>query len=175
MKPLYIFDLDGTLALIEHRRHFVERPSRKCSDCGGANRKNCVQCSDLDAGWSPNWPAFYLACVRDNPNTPVIDTMSMLRGNATVWIFSGRSDEVRAETLRWLADHCAWIESNGKVLRMRKAGNYTPDDVLKKQWLDEMSADDRARLVAVFEDRDRMVKMWRANGIPCFQVDEGNF
>ena len=49
MKPLYIFDLDGTLALIEHRRHFVERPSLKCYDCGGANRKNCVQCADLDA------------------------------------------------------------------------------------------------------------------------------
>ena len=25
MKPLYIFDLDGTLALIDHRRHFVNR------------------------------------------------------------------------------------------------------------------------------------------------------
>ena len=24
-RPLYIFDLDGTLALIKHRRHFVER------------------------------------------------------------------------------------------------------------------------------------------------------
>jgi hypothetical protein len=29
VKPLYIFDLDGTLALIQHRRHFVERERGK--------------------------------------------------------------------------------------------------------------------------------------------------
>jgi len=27
----------------------------------------------------------------------------------------------------------------------------------------------------VFDDRDRVVKMWRENGIRCFQVAEGNF
>lgn len=26
MKPLYIFDLDGTLALIDHRLHFIVPP-----------------------------------------------------------------------------------------------------------------------------------------------------
>ena len=59
MRPLYIFDLDGTLALIEHRLHFIQRPSLKCYDCGGANRKNCVQCSDLDAGWKADWRGFF--------------------------------------------------------------------------------------------------------------------
>jgi len=27
----------------------------------------------------------------------------------------------------------------------------------------------------VFDDRDQVVEMWRANGIPCFQVAPGNF
>jgi len=27
MRPLYIFDLDGTLALIEHRRHLLDVPA----------------------------------------------------------------------------------------------------------------------------------------------------
>lgn len=61
------------------------------------------------------------------------------------------------------------------VLTMRAEGDYTPDDELKRQWLNAMSMDDRSRLVAVFEDRDRMVHMWRAAGVPCFQVAEGNF
>lgn len=29
MKPLYIFDLDGTLALNEHRRHMLESDDRE--------------------------------------------------------------------------------------------------------------------------------------------------
>lgn len=53
--------------------------------------------------------------------------------------------------------------------------DHTPDDKLKKRWLDEMHWDDRSRIVAVFEDRARVVAMWRAAGIPCFQVADGDF
>jgi hypothetical protein len=154
MKPLYIFDLDGTLALIEHRRKYVER-----------------QRGEQD------WKAFYAACVDDHPNDPVIDTMERLReAGAEIWIFSGRSDEVRAQTVTWLADNTTFMswELLG-MLFMRQAGDYTPDYVLKKRWFDNMPAHDKARLVAVFEDRDRMVKMWRTAGVPCFQVAEGEF
>jgi hypothetical protein len=61
------------------------------------------------------------------------------------------------------------------ILRMRNAGDNTPDDVLKEQWLHAMPIKDRARLVAVFDDRQRVVDMWRANGVPCFQVAKGDF
>jgi hypothetical protein len=156
MTPLYIFDLDGTLALIEHRRHFVDRERGK-----------------------QDWRGFYKACVEDQPNEPVIQTMVRLaRAGADIWIFSGRGDEVRAETVDWLAQHThfsPWDFDDSVPLLMRAEGDYTPDDVLKKQWLDAMLVDDRRRLVAVFEDRDRMVKMWRANGVPCFQVAPGEF
>ena len=40
---------------------------------------------------------------------------------------------------------------------------------------DDLITTDKERLVAVFEDRDRMVKMWRAAGVPCFQVADGEF
>lgn len=155
MKPLYIFDLDGTLALIQHRRHFVERPKKE-----------------------QDWKAFYAACVDDEPNDPVIETMERLRrSGAEVWIFSGRSDEVKAQTVKWLANQTSltsW-DLEDPLLMMRQAGDYTPDDVLKKSWYDNMLICDKARLVAVFEDRDRMVNMWRATGVPCFQVAEGEF
>lgn len=153
-KPLYIFDLDGTLALIEHRRHMLEWETRD------------------------KWRHFYAACDKDAPNASVIVTMEHLReSGAEVWIFSGRSDEVRDKTVVWLSQNTSFYEHelNGPVLTMRAAGDYTADDVLKKQWLDSMLDDDRRRLVAAFDDRDRVVQMWRANGVPCFQVADGEF
>jgi hypothetical protein len=155
MKPLYIFDLDGTLALIEHRRHMID------SDLG-----------------NHDWTGFYAACVDDAPNAPVIRVMEMLlQTNAEVWIFSGRSDEVRTQTIAWLAAHTRFTadELAGPMLTMRAARDYTPDDTLKKSWLDAMLPQDRARLQCTFDDRDRVVKMWRAAGVSCFQVAAGDF
>lgn len=152
MRPLYIFDLDGTLALVDHRRHFVEN---------GAGR----------------WREFYAACVNDKPNVPVIRVLnSLVYAAADIRIFSGRSDEVQAQTVSWLLTHAALARREiVSGLRMRKEGDYTPDEVLKKQWLDELSRTDRRRLTAVFDDRDKVVAMWRENGVPCFQVAPGDF
>lgn len=154
MKPLYIFDLDGTLALTDHRQPILD------------DREN------------PNrWRDFFAACVRDQPNLPVISTMRRLRFEAEVWIWSGRSDEVRDKTVEWLSQFTSfspWELCDG-VLRMRPAGDYTADEVLKQQWLNELSAHDRSRLVAVFDDRDKVVAMWRGLGVPCFQVAPGGF
>ena len=155
MKPLYIFDLDGTLALIEHRRKYVERPRGE-----------------------QDWKEFYAACVHDVPNEPVIRIMESLRRFADVWIFSGRSDEVAAQTIDWLVKHTSfmrWELTLGQELTMRQEGDYTPDDVLKKRWLDSMLEEDRRRLVAVFDDRDRVVQMWRKAGFTCLQVAAGEF
>ena len=159
--PLYIFDLDGTLALIDHRRHFVE-------------------------GEKKDWPAFYRACVDDEPNEPVIRTLNALRkAGAEVWIWSSRSDEVKTETVAWLHRHgCfgsprdvlwAWPFGAPERFRMRPANDYTPDDELKRRWLSEIEPPEYARLTAVFDDRDKVVAMWRAAGVPCFQVAPGAF
>jgi FMN phosphatase YigB (HAD superfamily) len=129
MTPLVIFDLDGTLADITHRRHYVE-------------------------GEKKDWKSFFLACVNDKPLAHTCTIARMLASwQYEVWIFSGRSDIVKDETV-------AWLEKNSiqyKKLLMRKNGDYTPDDILKKKWLDEMDFDDRTRLQFVFEDRDRLV------------------
>lgn len=174
-RNVVVFDLDGTLALIVHRRHFVERPSMKCYDCGGANRKSCVQCDDLDAGWKPRWPAFFAACVDDEPNLPVIATLQAHRNAGhEVMIVSGRSDEVRAETEAWLFKHVFPGEACTFAPLMRKAGDFTPDDELKLQWL-QSGAIPRDEVLCAYEDRDRVVAMWRAQGIACFQVAPGAF
>lgn len=152
-KPLYIFDLDGTIALIEHRRHI------------------------LDWEMKDKWRHFYAACDKDRPNEAVIRVLESLRLFADVWIFSGRSGEVRDKTVAWLAKHTSFMthELEGPMLTMREEGDYTADDVLKRQWLDGMLPCDRSRLVATFDDRNRVVQMWRDAGITCFQVAPGEF
>lgn len=161
MRPLYIFDLDGTLALIDHRRHLVEaKPA--------------------------DWRAFYAACVDDQPNLPVIRTLQALRqSGAECWIWSGRSEEVRTQTIEWLCrNDCIgrftgtlpwWPFSDPDAFRMRKDGDFTPDDELKAKWLSELEPPERNRLTAVFDDRDKVVAMWRRMGVPCFQVAPGEF
>ena len=149
---LYIFDLDGTLADCEHRKHFISDGKH-------------------------DWVAFYAACVADTPIVEVIDTMEYLRlGGADIRVWSGRSEEVRKDTETWLYNNTPLDSVQvRRNLRMRSVGDYTPDEQLKKQWLEALDDEDRARLVAVFDDRDKVVAMWRANGVTCFQVAPGNF
>lgn len=147
-RPLYLFDLDGTLCDPAHRRHLLS---------GVRN----------DA----KWRQFFAACVDDAPVWPVIETMERLRHHADVWVFSARSDEVREQTVTWLTRHTSFTAGElDLALTMRAAGDCRPDEVLKRAWLDSMLQVDRERLVAVFDDRDKVVSMWRAAGVPCFQV-----
>jgi hypothetical protein len=140
-----VFDLDGTLALNEHRQHFVQRPTGE-----------------------KDWRSFFAACDKDVLYWQVARIMQVLDATGNrVEIWSGRSGEVIEKTEAWLATHgLAHVP-----FRCRAPGDHTPDHVLKKQWLDE--CDMRPDLV--FDDRASVVAMWRENGIACAQVAEGNF
>lgn len=58
---------------------------------------------------------------------------------------------------------------------MRKAGDYRDDVVVKSEWLSQIEPPEYKRLTAVFDDRARVVQMWRDAGVPCFQVAAGEF
>lgn len=152
LKPLAIFDLDGTLALIDHRRWILD---------------------DDNLTTDERWRKFFAACPDDKPNQPVIAIAKALHAAGyELWIFSGRSSEVQAQTVGWLTQHeLAFFD---RVI-MRQAGDFTPDEKLKAQWLETMTSEDRERLVCIFDDRDKVCAMWRQNGITCCQVAPGNF
>ena len=57
---------------------------------------------------------------------------------------------------------------------MRAEGDYRADDVVKGELLDRILADGYHPEL-VFDDRTRVVNMWRARGIMCAQVAEGDF
>lgn len=199
MTPLYIFDLDGTLALIDHRRHFVDGgPCFWCKGLGAVKRHptevqpdpvvdrfgqpvylpvmdECPTCKGAK-NRTKDWKAFFAACVDDQPNWPVISVLNtLLSSGADIRIWSGRSAEVMNETLAWLQRYVTGPDYEEIELCMRREGDYTPDEQLKKLWLDELNEYDRKRLVCVFDDRQKVVDMWRANGVACFQVAPGEF
>lgn len=145
-----IFDLDGTLADIELRRKKSTKPNGKI-----------------------DWTEFFKPenIKLDKPNVPVIETFKAMKAAGyRVGIFSGRDSISKAETINWLSDN--GIEPD--FFRMRPSGSFTPDDILKKTWLDQELGKGHS-IMCVFDDRDKVVKMWRENSIPCFQVAEGNF
>jgi len=145
-----IFDLDGTLAIINERREKATLPNGKM-----------------------DWETFFdpANIELDKPNVPVINVFRvMAAGGYRVGVFSGRDAISYNETLQWLQKY----EVNFDFIRMRPIGSNTPDDVLKKQWLDdELNAGEE--ILCVFDDRDKVVKMWRDNGIACMQVNYGDF
>lgn len=115
-----------------------------------------------------NWRAFFAACADDKPINHVIDVLRALhRYGHRVEVWSGRSDEVRSETQAWLRENRVPTDV---VLLMRTAGDYKPDHEVKREFLRGGGVPD-----AIFDDRDRVVAMWRAAGIPCFQVAQGEF
>lgn len=146
-----IFDLDGTLALID------------------ARRKLAMASGKMD------WNVFSdpVNIALDVPNWPVINMFKILSDVYHVGIFSGRDDSTFDATCDWLFKHGINPDKIGFIY-MRPAKDFTPDDVLKKKWLDQMVADG-VDIQCVYDDRDKVVKMWRDNGITCFQVNYGNF
>ena len=156
-----IFDLEGTLALTEHRQHFLEEKPK-------------------------NWKAFHEACVDDLPNIPLIRLFNLYQINyRQTWIFTGRSETVYDETLNWLeTNHIAAI---GRI-KMRKTNDPRDDTVVKREMLDELlehtsyyshlrQAKQRQidTGIIIFDDRQKVVDMWREMGLTCCQVAPGNF
>lgn len=194
MKDVVIFDLDGTLALTGHRQHFVQLqdgspvavpggigtyrgPHEKFADDVWVEFPGTGKWSysRTDVAFKPDWPAFFRACVDDLPNTPVIAALHAHRAAGhTVMIVSGRSDEVAAETITWLFKHVYDGELCTFAPIMRAAGDFTPDDELKRRWLNDGKIP-RERVLCAYDDRDKVVAMWRAEGIACFQVAPGAF
>lgn len=181
MKNIVIFDLDGTLALIDHRRHLVEKEvafvkwfNALDAEVQQEYQRNFSQeklrIHFVDSnGWKPDWDAFFEACDKDQPNHGVIEMYRFLMSHYRVYVFSGRSNAVEEKTLSWFYANEIPIPH---VFRMRPDKDYTPDEQLKAKWLEEVGVDN---VFCVFDDRQKVVDMWRSKGITCFQVAPGNF
>jgi len=144
-----IFDIDGTIASIDHRRHFV-------------------------ASKPKNWMAFRRGMANDLPNLDIIWLLKTMKAaGCTILIASGRGEEDRMVTETWLRD-VAGVGDLYERLYMRPEQDYRQDNVIKSEILDQMHADGYAPTIVV-DDRQQVVDMWRARGLRCLQVAPGDF
>ena len=149
MNKWIIFDLDGTLANIEDRRRLCTKENGKM-----------------------DWNKFFDPdnIKLDKPNWPVINTLlAFVQAGYKIAIFSGRSASTLDATKKWLHEY--GIEYN--AFKMRPERNFRPDEQLKLEWLNDMDWKDNVE--CVFDDRDKVVNMWREIGLTCAQVAPGNF
>ena len=139
-KNVVVVDLDGTLANVEHRVHMLK-------------------------GDRPDWDAFFKACIRDTPNDWCVRLIEHFAGTYDVMIVSARSKVVEEETREWLVN--LFPDMLGiELVMLREAGDNTPDVTLKKAWLDRFG---KSRILFVVDDRQRVVNMWREEGLTCLQ------
>ncbi len=181
---MIIFDLDGTLADCEHRRHFVEPLHPKNIDNAEMLSYNAYTGELVKAiGWKPNWKAFYEACDQDTPNIAVLDVfIHLTQGepfNHDIQIWSGRCESVRGKTLKWLTDLSGYTEDIrywDRRLKMRPIGDNTPDDQLKERWLDETYQDTKwgrkTTIEFAFDSEPDSITMWRRRGVFVFDCNQ---
>lgn len=146
MRDCWIFDMDGTLCNSDHRAHFL-------------------------ADGKKDWAGWFREMDKDPVHTDVMQFLDYaLDRDIPVFICTGRDEGYRAVTEKWL--DCNDIGYT--KLFMRPAGDRRDDSIVKKEMLDKIRSIGCNPTLA-FDDRDRVVKMWRENGVRCLQVANGDF
>ena len=151
---IIICDIDGTIADGSHRIHLIQNNPK-------------------------NWDAYFGLAGGDTPIQPVIAFIKNMiatdeSSSTKIYFVSGRSSVCRKATEKWLDEHFGFTY---EALIMREEGNHELDDKLKARILKDHFLDkgiDKQDIV-VFDDRQRVVDMWRKNGILCFQPRNGDF
>lgn len=127
--------------------------------------------------WPDRRPYDWHLVGRDTRNEAIcrIAWMLLEAGQKIAYI-SGRSEECRAATETWLDDNVHLSDPDNVVgLFMRDAGDYRPDVDVKRE-LYRRHIEGKYNVVAVFDDRDAVVELWRKElGLTCLQVDYGDF
>ena len=140
-----IFDVDGTLANTDHRKHFMEAKPK-------------------------NWVGFFNGVSEDPVHEPIKNLAGDLYAlGYKILVVSGRpTDLCGIKTEDWLDENHIPYDA----LFMRQGGDHRSDVIVKQEILDLLPKD---RIAYVVDDRDQVVEMWRKNGLTCLQVAKGDF
>jgi len=109
----------------------------------------------------------------DRANDPVIRLLEALdsTGLCQFVFLSARPEICREPTEKWLINH---VGVEWGRLFMRDTGDERPDEVVKMEIFDR-EIRERYNVVGVFDDRNKVVSMWRSLGLTVFQVADGDF
>ena len=136
-----IFDLDGTLSDCTHRMHYLDNKPK-----------------DFDS--------FYGAMGNDIVVKPVASMLRNLTGVSKL-VLTARPVSYSHVTEEWLSKHDLLSHIQGLYMRPDEQ-RRVPDYLYKQSMIDAIRKE--YNILLVIDDRDRVVNMWRENGIYCLQA-----
>jgi len=135
MTECVIFDIDGTLADLSHRLHYLD---------------------------TRDYDSFFGTVFEDDPIWPTIMVArAMYNEGHVIVLVSGRSDVCEEDTVAWMMEYSVPFDA----LYMRKKGDHRADTVVKREILDQLRADgydpylaidDRKRLADMWREEGIM-------------------
>ena len=137
------------------------------------NTKPAMLIVDIDgtvACKSDRSPYDYSRVMEDTPHTDIISLLQTLAIKYRIWFVTWREETCKDETTAWLAEHIPFKYS---FLKMRSLWDTRWDQIVKHEIAQQIVKD--WYIAAVFDDRNRVVDMWRKAGIRCLQVAPWNF
>ena len=154
---LVCFDLDGTLADVRHRLHYIQ-PNPAIDPKTG---KKVMRRFDL----------FHHACVHDTVVEPVayFYRKFVADPDVTVIVLSGRDHATYDKTAQWFVDND--LPPPDQML-LKQGDQNIPDVEQKRFHADRLEKKYGKPITMVFDDRDRVVVMWKARGTFVFNVDQ---
>lgn len=142
-EKIVICDIDGTIANIDHRLHFVKNDPK-------------------------DWKSFFIQMVNDTPREDMREILiEHQKQGRTIIFVSGRPDTHREFTQNWLSKH----GFDGWTLIMRKGGDTRVDTIVKAEIYDRYFAD--KEVVQVIDDRPSVIRMWKEKGLNVLDVGKG--
>lgn len=145
VKGFVICDIDGTIANIDHRLHYVQDVEKK------------------------DWKSFFKAMGDDKLR---VDTWKLLnefdaQGYQIIFV-SARPEDYRQETEWWLD---ANIDLPYAGVIMRASGDKRPDTEVREQIYDQLFA--KYPIHKVIDDRPSVIRMWQSKGLDVIDVGKG--
>jgi predicted kinase len=144
-KGWILCDIDGTVADLTHRRHFVEQEKK-------------------------DWKGFFEAMSGD---TVILSTTKILidfynEGYGIIYV-SARPEDYREQTLNWLEANCLNFPF---TILMRSSGDKRPDVEVKRDILHRYFPD-KSVIKKVIDDRPSVIRMWKEEGLDVIDVGKG--
>lgn len=146
MPKAVIFDIDGTLANNDERQKIL---------------KDNVH----------NWQNFFNEMGNDTVNKAISEIYDIIKKTKKykMLIVTGRPETYRKITEQWLI----WNRIEYDNLYMRSENDCRSDVDVKREILQKIR--EQYDVSFVFDDRTSVVKMWREEGLVCFQCFDHNY
>lgn len=176
-----IIDIDGTLADSSTRVKYLQvgpcdtcsgsKEISKCklSKCTACGVEKCPACNGRGKK-KKDWMRFYQEVGNDKVRVPVAEWVRQLRasGNFYIVIVSGRPlDQAGNQTVDWLDKNNIPYDR----IFMRNRGDFRKDTIIKQEILDKITP--HIDVAFAIDDRPSVIRMWRENGVTCYDVGDG--